>query len=208
MKKLVSIFLLFITMIMTSVSCSKAESNFKLLDKEGIAPYELSDRDKYLLQAFNIDNNYQIISFKAPKEAVTLRVNVYSLKDGSNWENLGECAVSIGSERESDEQSAGTFTMSLKENYSMDLNIINTNGRASYKTEELTFDSEGISSTRRFLTELHNIELNKEIPVAVMVYDSGSSIQSYSLQDYFEPSKFKGMDLAQFVTLTFTDKEL
>lgn len=206
MKKLVSIFL-FIAMIMTLVSCSKTESNFKLLDKEGIAPYELSDRDKYLLQAFNIDNNYQIISFKAPKEAVTLRVNVYSLKDGSNLESLGECAVSIGSEREADEQSAGTFTMSLKENYSMDLNI-NTNGRASYKTEELTFDSEGIASTRKFLTEFHDIELNKEIPVAVMVYDSGSSIQSYSLQDYFEPSKFKGMDLAQFVTLTFTDKEL
>ena len=207
MKKLVSIFLLFITMIMTSVSCSKAESNFKLLDKEGIAPYELSDRDKYLLQAFNMDNNYQIISFKAPKEAVTLRVNVYSLKDGSNWENLGECAVSIGSEREADEQSAGTFTMLLKENYSMDINI-NADGRASYKIGELTFDSEGISSTKRFLTEFHDIELNKEIPVAVMVYDSGSSIQSYSLQDYFEPSKFKGMDLAQFVTLTFTDKEL
>ena len=98
--------------------------------------------------------------------------------------------------------------MLLKENYSMDLNInININGgRASYKTEKLTFDSEGIASTIRFLTEFNNIELNKEIPVAVMVYDSGSSIQSYSLQDYFEPSKFKGMDLAQFVTLTFTDK--
>lgn len=97
--------------------------------------------------------------------------------------------------------------MLLKENYSIDINI-NTNGRALYKTGELTFNPEGIVSTRGFLMEFHNIELNKEIPVAVMAYDSGSSIQSYSLQDYFEPSKFKGMDLAQFVTLTFTDKEL
>ncbi len=41
-----------------------------------------------------------------------------------------------------------------------------------------------------------------------MVYDSGTSVQSYSLQDYFEPSKFSEVDLVQVVTLTFTDEKL
>lgn len=31
----------------------------------------------------------------------------------------------------------------------------------------------------------------------------GTIMRSYSLQDYFEPSKFEGMDLVQVVTLTF-----
>lgn len=39
-----------------------------------------------------------------------------------------------------------------------------------------------------------------------MAYDDGSSMRSYTLQDYFYPSKFDGMDLVQVVTLTFTDK--
>lgn len=50
--------------------------------------------------------------------------------------------------------------------------------------------------------------MNKEIPVALMVYDSGTSMSGYSLQDYFDPSVFDGMDFVQVVTLTFTDKEL
>lgn len=34
-------------------------------------------------------------------------------------------------------------------------------------------------------------------------FKSGTIMRSYSLQDYFEPSKFEGMDLVQVVTLTF-----
>jgi len=51
--------------------------------------------------------------------------------------------------------------------------------------------------------QFQGIEMDKEIPVAIMVYDSGTIMRSYSLQDYFEPSKFEGMDLVQVVTLTF-----
>jgi hypothetical protein len=58
-------------------------------------------------------------------------------------------------------------------------------------------------SMKGFLQEFQRIEMDKEIPVAFMVYDSGTIMRSYSLQDYFEPSKFEGMDLVQVVTLTF-----
>lgn len=63
-------------------------------------------------------------------------------------------------------------------------------------------------STKEFLQEFQKIEMDKEIPVALMVYDSGTIISSYLLQDYFEVSKFEGMDLVQVVTLTFTGEEL
>ena len=45
------------------------------------------------------------------------------------------------------------------------------------------------------------ISLNK------MVYDSGSSMRGYSLQDYSSPSIFGEMDLVKVVTLTFTARE-
>lgn len=205
-KRLFSLILIFI-IVMTLVACSNKTDSPKLLTKEGIMPYELSESEKYILQSFGMEGNSQIISFRAPKEIITLNINVYKLENGKSWSNIGGGAISIGTEREPAEQLTGTFAMQLKENYSIDLNI-NSSGRASYKTDEIKLDTETMASTKGFLQELQKIELNKEIPVALMVYDSGTSMRSYSLQDYFAPSKFDGMDLVQVVTLTFTDKEL
>ncbi len=191
---------------MTLVACSDKSDSLKLLTKEGIMPYELSESEKYILQSFGMEGNSQIISFHAPEDAITLNVNVYRLEGGKNWNSSSGGAISIGTDREPMEQLTGTFTMQLKENYSIDFNI-NTSGRASYKTDEIILDTEIMTSTRSFLEEFQKIEINKEIPVALMVYDSGSSMRNYSLQDYFTPSEFDGMDLVQVVTLTFTDKE-
>ncbi|MCC5912642.1 MAG: hypothetical protein JJT76_19670 [Clostridiaceae bacterium] len=201
-----SLILIFI-IAMALVACSNKTDSPKLLTKEGIIPYELSESEKYILKSFGMESNSQIISFHAPKEAITLNVNVYRLEGGKNWSSIGGGAISIGTDREPMEQLTGTFTMQLKENYSIDFNI-NTSGRASYKTDEIILDTETMASTKGFLQEFQKIEINKEIPVALMVYDSGSSMRSYSLQDYFAPSEFDGMDLVQVVTLIFTNKEL
>lgn len=206
-RKRLFLLILIFTIEMALIACSNKTDSTKLLMKKGIIPYKLSESEKYILQSFGMEGNSQIISFHAPKEAITLSVNVYRLEGDENWNNIGGGAISIGKDREPIKQLIGTFTMQLKENYAIDFNI-NTNGRASYKTDEIILDKEAIVSTKGFLQEFQKIEINKEIPVALMVYDSGTSMRSYSLQDYFDPSKFYGMDLVQAVTLTFTDKEL
>jgi len=205
-KKLVSPIILFI-LIITLVGCSNKTDSPKILNKEGIAPYELSESENYILQSFGMDGNSKIISFNAPKEAITLNVNVYRLENNRNWYNIGGGGVSIGIDREPTEKLTGTFTMQLKENYVIDFNI-NSSGRASYKTDEILLDSKVVTSVKGFLEEFQEIEINKEIPIALMVYArSGTSMRYCSLQDYFEPSKFDGMDLVQVVTLTFSDQE-
>lgn len=205
-KRLFSLTLVFAIAI-TLIACSIKADTPEFLAKEGIIPYELSESEKYILQSFGMEGNSQIISFHAPKEAITLNVNVYKLENGVSWSSIGGGAVSIGTEREPVEQLTGTFTMQLKENYAIDFNI-NASGRASYKTDDIILDTETMASTKSFLQEFQKIQINKEIPVALMVYDNGTSMKSYSLQDYFAPSKFDGMDLVQVVTVTFTDKEL
>lgn len=205
-KRLFSLMLIFI-IVMALAACSNNTDSPKLLTKEGIMPYELSESEKYILQSFGMEGNSQIISFHAPKEAITLNVNVYRLENHEKWSSIGGGAISIGTDIEPIEQLTGTFTMQLKENYVIDFNI-NASGRASYKTDEIMLDAEIMASTKGFLQEFQKIEINKEIPVALMVYDSGTSMRSYSVHDYFDPSKFDGMDLVQVVTLTFTDKEL
>ena len=176
-----------LTIITVLAACSSKADPPKLLAKEGISPYELSENGKYILQSFGMEDNSQIITFHAPEKAITLNVNVYKLENAGGWENIVGGGISIGTERKPTEGLIGTFTMQLKENYAIDLEIK--------------------ASTKSFLQDFQKIELNKEIPVAIMVYDSGTTMRSYSLKDYFEPSKFEGMDLAQVVTLTFSDKE-
>lgn len=205
-KRLFSLILVFAIAI-TLIACSSNTDTPKLLTKEGIKPYDLSDSEKYILQSFGMEGNSQIISFHAPKEAIALSVNVYKLENGVSWSSIGGGAISIGTERAPVEQLIGNFTMQLKENYAIDFNI-NASGRASFKTDEIILDTETMASIKGFLQEFQKIQINKEIPVALMVYDNGTSMRSYSLQDYFAPSKFEGMDLVQVVTVTFTDKEL
>lgn len=204
MKRLISAGLLFI-MIVALVACSGKADSPKLLAKEGIAPYELSESENYILRSFGMDGTSQIISFNAPKEAISLNVNVYRLETGEKWGRIGGGAISIGTDRKPTDQLTGTFTMQLKENYVIDFNI-NVSGRASYKTNEILLDREAMASVKEFLREFQTIAINTETPVALMVYDSGTNMRSYSLQDYFEPSKFDGMDLVQVVTLEFSDK--
>lgn len=204
MKKFISAGLLFL-MIATLVACSGKVDSPKHLTKEGIAPYALSESEKYILQSFGMEDTSQIISYHAPKEAVSLNVNVYRLENGEKWENIGSGGLSISTDRKPTDQLTGTFTMQLKENYAIDF-IINSSGRASYKTDEISLDGEEMASVKGFLQEFQPIAMNTEIPVALMVYDSGTNMKSYTLQDYFEPSKFDGMDLVQVVTLEFSDK--
>ncbi|WP_041445124.1 hypothetical protein [Syntrophobotulus glycolicus] len=206
MKKL--LFLIIIALFSLSLgACANKTENNGPLSKEGIAPYELTEKETYLLDSFGLRNESQIIEFSAPDEAITLSVNVYCLGDDGKWNNTDGGAISIGKEREPVENLKGIFTMALREDYVIDF-IINSSGKASYKTKKITLETEAIASVKAFLEEFQVIELNKEIPVALMVYDSGTTMRSYSVQDYFEPAKFEDMDLVQALTLTFSDKQI
>lgn len=199
---LVSIFII----ILVLVACSESKGDSpKPLAKEGVQPYSLSESEKYLLRSFGMEKNSQIISFNAPKEAITMDINVYRLANDDMWEIIGGSGISIGKEREPIDKLSGTFAMQLRENHAIDFNI-NMAGRASFKTDEIILDTETMASMKGFLQEYQDIEIDKEIPVALMVYDSGTSMRTYSLEDYFEPAIFEGMELVQVVTLMFINE--
>lgn len=200
----ISVLLFFVFMVMLT-ACSSTTDSPKVLTKEGISPYELSENEKYILQCFDIDDTSQIISFNAPQEAIALNVNAYRLEGGEKWNNIGGGGISLGTDRKPVDKLTGTFTMQLKDHYTINF-VVNTAGKVSYQTDDILLDSEVNASVIGFLQEFQEITMNTEIPVALMVYDGGTSMRSYSLQDYFEPSKFDGMDLVQVVTLEFADK--
>lgn len=177
------------------------------LPKAGVAPYELSEDQQLLLASLGMADTARLISFSAPKEAVTVEVNAYRLAPSGTWETAGNGAMSIGTEREPSSPFAGTVALILGENYSIDFHI-NCMGQGSFSSEEIALDEEPVGSTQGYLEEFQEIGLNQEIPVAVLVYDSGTSMRSYTPEDYFEPSVFEGMDLVQAVTVSFSGREI
>ena len=179
-------------------------------EKEGIGPYELSQDQSELLQAFGMEQTSRIFSFAAPEEAITVKVHVYQLNEDGTWKVMGGGVLSIGTEREPVDRLAGTIAIERLEDYSIDFTI-NCAGSGSFASEpvELEKDEEKpFVSTWTYLEERQDIQMDTEIPLAFMVYDDGNSLKSCSLEEYFDPSPYEGMELVQAVTVEFSDKEL
>ena len=210
MKRLAAL-LLILLMAFTLASCSKKSEPLASLDipkKEEVAPYRLSEKELQLLRAFAIDinGNAQVFSFKTPKGTKAVEVNAYALSRDFKWESIGGTTVSANDEVPV-EQQGGLLSMVLGENHAIDFCLSFGNCTFYFKSDAIE-DYEGhMASYKAYLPESQEIELNMEIPVALLVYDSGTSMRSYVPGDYSDPSKFEGMDLVQAVTLRFLDKE-
>ena len=199
--------LLLLSLALLLCGCSREETQSGIPKEEGVAPYELSQDQQELLGAFGMEDSARLFAFLAPEEAITIEVTACRLTDAGAWEVTGSGAMSIGTDRQPVSRLSGTIAMEQRDNYSIDFNI-NCAGRGSFSSEEIELEQEPLGSTGCFLTEFQPIELNKEIPLAIVVDDSGTSMRSYTPQDYYEVSLFEGMDLVQAVTVRFTDREI
>lgn len=188
-------------------SGSEGSGSFGGLSKAGISPYECSDSEKGLLEAFGISSgNSQILSFQAPEESVSLTVTVSRLEEGGTWKEIGGGTISSGDDLSGRKPLSGMLTMKLEEDRRIDFHI-RTSSLSSFRTDPVLPEPENLGSMTAFLQEFTEIEQNKEIPAAILTYDSGSAMRSCSLQDYFDPSVFEGTDLVLAVTVRFSDTD-
>lgn len=198
----------FLTLLLPCLGCVLSGCS---KDAVGIAPYELTKEEQSLLASFGMTDTSRIFRFHAPKEAVALHINAYQLDTDGKWKKNDDGAVSIDSAQDSVQgmELKGTLAMEMQDDYSIDFHV-NCAGRSSFTSDagKLAQDHDYLASGKGFLDEFQNIELNKEIPIAVIIYDNGTSMRSYSVNDYFEPSVFEGMDLVQAITVEFSEQEL
>ncbi|BCN29080.1 hypothetical protein [Anaeromicropila herbilytica] len=204
MRKKLLIVVIMLLLCCLFASCTKGAKTTQSHTKESIQPYELTKSDSDLLQTLNLQDKANIFTFKAPKATRNLEVSTYVLNKECKWEENGHGKVSIDDTNRN--MLEGTFSMLLSDHYSIEFNI-DTMGKASYKSDEIVLDQQKLASSKVYLSQNKRIRLGKQIPVAIMVYDSGNSMKTYSVDDYFHPQKFQGMDLVQAVVLRFSDNE-
>ena len=187
MKRKLSVLLLFAAAAVLGMagcaSGSEGSGSFGGLSKTGIAPYECSD-----------------------SESVSMTVTVSRLEEDGTWKEIGGGTISSGDDLSGREPLSGALTMKLEEDRRIDFHI-RTSSLFSFRTDPVLPEPETLGSMTAFLQEFTEIEQNKEIPAAILTYDSGSAMRSCSLQDYFDPSVFEGTDLVLAVTVRFSDTD-
>lgn len=204
MKKIIGVMLCIC--MLTFAGCSNTEETAdnstndgaKYLDKEGIAPYDLSEGEEYILDVMNIKSKADLVSYKAPESTKMLTVKVYTLNNGQ-WDEIGNLAAVI---EEGNNQ--GTISIMQKDNYVLELSTLS----ASTESEAIDAEDSYIQSQKIIIDDFQQIELNKEIPVAIYINDSDTAGVPHELREFSDPSNFEGIDLVRAVTFEFMDETL
>lgn len=175
-----------------------AAQGAKYLEKEGIAPYDLSEGEEYILNVMNIKKDALLVSYNATENTKMLMVRVYNLNDGQ-WDEIGNLAFVIA-----DDNKHGTISIMEKDNYVLELSTIS----ASAKSEKIDDENQYVQSQKTVINDFQNIELNKEMPVAIYINDSDTAGVPIELSEFSDPSNFEGIDLVRAVTFEFMDETL
>ena len=189
-------------------ACAPRQADLPKLPAEtGIAPYDLSAEEEYLLQALGLESTAKLFAFRAPEGAVSILLKVYQLDEELDWTRTLNTGISAGAGSASTGPLNGTFGLRLADDGSMDL-YLNCLGQASYQTDPAPSTPPINISGRAFLSQSQEITLGQEIPVALLAYDSGTALEVLAVEDFFAPASLGGIDRVQAVTLTFTDAPL
>lgn len=205
MRKIIAVMLC--VCVLAFAGCSNTEDTTdkdtaaqgaKYLEKEGIAPYDLSEGEEYILNVMNIKKDALLVSYNATENSKMLMVRVYNLNDGQ-WDETGNLAFVIA-----ENNKHGTISIMEKDNYVLELSTIS----AYTESEKIDDEDQYVQSQKAVINDFQNIELNKEIPVAIYINDSDTAGVPIELSEFSDPSNFEGIDLVRAVTFEFMDETL
>lgn len=151
--------------------------------REGIWPYEFTERDKSLLRDFglNVGSNAMMYQFNAPEEAIEMLVRVYQVEN-NRWQMRDKFGISIGEEREPVDRLSGILSIHRPDQHKMIVRIHNA-GLAEFPVtlEELE-GLEGLSFGYDYLDISQQIETGKEIMILQLGFndDGRLSMQNYN----------------------------
>jgi hypothetical protein len=200
------ILICFVFIFLSLSACTQTSTDASLFPtKEGVEPYQFSKHDKDILRLF--DGEVSLLRIKSPKEAQHLSVLLHTLKDDGTWDT---CATNNdmfwGEDTTSDQQLEGILALSREDDYSIKMRIGYETGATAFlngiPAPEFSFDPKAGSSA--FLSEFQTIELDKEIPIAMLALNEDCELPTPSLSDYFDTSLLDGYDFVQIVTITFS----
>ena len=203
MRRFVCALLTVLALLLCLGACA-GEDGFspQLPDQPGVQPLPLSEDAAYLLQVFDLDDSAQILALRAPEGAVGLEVTVYRLGDDLAWKKTGGGEVIGGSP----EDVSGMFAMELGSGQALSFRLHLGSAAASWGSEAAPSPLAGEAPARRdiLLSAFQAMELDQELPVALLLWGGESGLGNPTLEGYGQPALLNGVEQAQAITLRFT----
>lgn len=193
MKKFL-ISILSISIFFTLVGCSS------LIDKGIVKSYKLDKDDKLILNLLNLEREAKIMSFKPPKKAKKLLVTFSKLNKDGNWETISDTEVNLDKEWGIKEE--GYLSILIKDKSLIEANIL-TDSKFTINIPSHFNDDNVLVSSRKFLDDFTRIEINKDLPVGIFLYNKDTFIPAYSLSNYFDTERFKNISYVEAISLKF-----
>lgn len=206
MKRFSMIFLALAAAFTLTACQGSAQSNdAQPLETPGVAPYELSEDQAYLLQAYGLDSNSVAIRFCSPEGAAGVNVNAYTLSDTGEWVENGIGGLFLD-EEQAEGGLSGIFTLVMEADGRIALTILQDGSSFKSSTEPVDLSAYSGQSAV-FLEEAADAAAGEEIPVLLAGYTAGNALESFALSDYFTPENLSGLDFVQAVTVEFTEEQ-
>lgn len=152
------------------------------------------------------DKYTHVLSYKAPTEATAFQIHIYQFTEGT-WVSISEGAIYLDPELDTDKKLEGLFGIQLKKTPNFDYGIsVEKHTFVLYEVKGQELDS-NVAGGQVFLNTFEKIELGKEIPVAIMIYNNSLPIESNGLHDFYDTEGLEEYDLVYAVTLEFSIRE-
>lgn len=196
LKKGLSILLCFILMY-SIVGCNKFDDNNMTIEKS-----KLSKDEKNIFELTKVNTSVEIWDYDVDETIKSISFNCYELDENNKWQ-----AISGGGSLLA-EAKQGRISLAFDKILDgIKISIQGKNGTISSSHEsENSVDLKSMSYTTSFLSSQSNIEIDKEIPIAIQIFDSDNEIFSGDVNKFYEPNEFEkyNYDHVYAVTITFS----
>jgi len=193
-------FSLLLILLLFLSACSAKEDAALSMQKEGIAPFEFSEREDFLLSAFSMKQDVALFICKAPKDCKSVELYINTLNDKGTWDT--DMVGAVYRTLDEDPPFEGTIAMVIGEDQSIELTALGFSTHIPAPDRGFT----PMVQYRSQLPSFQEITLNEELPLILTVKDGGGSMESYTVEDFVTPEKFNGMDFVQMITVKFSDQ--
>lgn len=170
-----------------------------VLKSFGIAPDEYVSLTANMFDILGLDTKEDIYVYNVPQEAKVIYIEAYSF-DGSGWKNVWDSGAGITAPS----HMSGEIAVEIKKDYSLKI----SGDYFSSTTKPLTLPENVDDVTVLKLDEFCEFELDKEIPVYMLLADGEKKEFSYNLEDYPSTENLDGVDIAQILTFEFSSEPL
>ena len=204
-KRFMYIFLIIImSASYTSCASQSAQSEMSIRKAE-LTEEELRMAQLIGSQSALSDITGSIFDFSVDESVEKLQLNTYRLNDGE-WELIS------GGGGEAVEDTEGRIALNfgnIGDGMRIAIQSENTSSSTDWKTSEPQ-NLDGVSTATSYLTEVTEIEYEKEIHLVVQISTKANSISSYGTGYFYSPEKYEeqGYENVYAVTVRFSQEKL